>query len=411
MKLRIILLAILCLFGTLFAQNEDEMFNKPSKRELYSRARDVLRTSLENKDHEKARQALEYLQANVKNGAPLTIVEEFRIYFEIEDYEKGIILYEDYIHPSLDSLYKPKTEQRIQADDELSRYIKKRWTSNSPEQDRNMLDSFEIVVNNSSIEQQYKDLYQVFIDINLIDNHTEIKNGDYAEAEDSVIVQKFLDDAIKYTTKYPMTGPSIYLKEQTIPQVQKRVKKIQDYRRDPLIYKYYTGGLSVYAGKWLGFLSGEATDYVNDKMGSTFIIEGEIQIRRVSLGFFWYFGLITTPKFDQKIWGTYEDESIGFTLGYVTYDSRFLKATPFIGYSSTDFMTIDAIVEPHFALGLNIDSHLLATPPGENSGLSIALNARFKYMMQIGSLELTTINKTPLAINHTFALEFGIFVW
>ncbi|WP_206674869.1 hypothetical protein [Fibrobacter succinogenes] len=39
--------------------------NAPSKKELFSRARDVLKKSLENKDFGQAGEAYAYLQANV----------------------------------------------------------------------------------------------------------------------------------------------------------------------------------------------------------------------------------------------------------------------------------------------------------------------------------------------------------
>lgn len=431
MNTRIILFIILSIFGSIFAQDESSLFNKPSKKELYSRAREVLKTSIESKDVEKARQALEYLQANTQNGAPLTRDEEYRIYFEIGDFEKGIILYEDLVHQALDSLYKPKNEERIQVDDVLSQHLATTWRSTGPENHKIKEDSLLNAVNNSDTPQQYKDLFTVLVYLDFINSLIEIKNGDFANPEDTILVQNFLDKSIEYCSKYPMTGPAVYLKEQTIPQIQQRMKEIEDYRRDPFIYKYYTGGLSIYGGKWIGFLSGEATDYLKDEMGTTFIMEAEIQIRRVALGVFLSWGLITRPKFEKRMWGTYEDESVGVTLGYVTYDSRFLKVTPFIGYSSTELMTADKSINPQLALGLNVDSHLLASKPSDIYGLSFCLNIRFKYMAQIGSLETSTTEKTfkgyndyeePIydyktkdvsasIINHTFALELGVLIW
>ena len=50
---------------------------KPSKKELFLRARDVLKTSLESGDTARAGQALDYLKTNVEEGAPLTRFEEY----------------------------------------------------------------------------------------------------------------------------------------------------------------------------------------------------------------------------------------------------------------------------------------------------------------------------------------------
>ena len=67
---------------------------KPSKKELFLRARDVLKTSLESGDTARARQALDYLKTNVEEGAPLTRFEEYLADMETGRYEQGIELYE-----------------------------------------------------------------------------------------------------------------------------------------------------------------------------------------------------------------------------------------------------------------------------------------------------------------------------
>lgn len=430
MNTRIILFIILSIFGSLFAQDEATLFNKPSKKELYARARDVLKSSLENKDMGKARQALEYLQANTQNGAPLTQDEEYRIYFEIGDYEKAIILFEDLIHPSLDPLYKPKTEQRIQVNDILSQYIAARWQSTSPENHKIKEDSLLNIVNNSETPQQYKDLFTVLIYLDFVDNLIILKNNNYVKPEDSVLVQNFLDKSIEYCSKYPMTGPTVYLNERIIPQIQKRQQEIKAYQKDPERNKYYTGGLSVFVGKWLGFMSGEATDYLDSKMSACMIFEAELQIKRLVLGGFWSYGLETTFKYEEPDRHIYDDESLGLTLGYVAYDSRFLKVTPFIGISTADLMTIDYDIETQFVLGANVDSRLIFKKISQ-SLLSLGITARFKYMLQIGTYEPynsihvgppeidsegrtkypTSNNVSASMLNHTFALELGIFLW
>ena len=63
MKKILVAISLLLAFGGAFAN--------PSKKELFSRARDALKTSLEQQDYERSRQAIEYLKANLDEGAPL----------------------------------------------------------------------------------------------------------------------------------------------------------------------------------------------------------------------------------------------------------------------------------------------------------------------------------------------------
>ena len=69
MKKRLFLLVALCA-SLVFADEQ------VSKKELFSRARDALKTALETGNKERAGQALGYLQKNVKDGAPLIRFED-----------------------------------------------------------------------------------------------------------------------------------------------------------------------------------------------------------------------------------------------------------------------------------------------------------------------------------------------
>lgn len=413
MKFKIFLTTIISIFCVLFAQDETALYNQPSQKELYSRAREILKNSLENGDLEKGRQALEYLQSKVSSGAPLEKSEEFQIYFELGEYEKGITLYEDAVHAELDPAYHPKAELRNSVNDALSQYLQKKWSSKDNVQNKIRQDSLVNIVNHSEAKQQQKDLFSTLIHLNLLD-YIQFKDGDFVNIEDTMQVHQFIDEANQYCEKYPNTDAGIYLKENVIPNVKKHLKQMDDYRRDPLIYNYYTGGLSFYVGKWLiGLLSGNATEYLKDSRGTSLMLEAELQIRRIAFTGFYTFGLITKPKYDKKFWDTHEDESIGLTLGYVAYDTRFLKVTPFIGYGSTVLTTVDEEIEPQIILGVNVDSHLWFSKPFDFLFASFGFNARFKYMMQIGELKDYSGKEDIKAttVHHTFALELGIALW
>ena len=124
---------------------------------------------------------------------------------------------------------------------------------------------------------------------------------------------------------------------------------------------------------------GEATDYLNDKMGITFLADVTIRYSRVSLNGFWGFGLITEPKHNDAT--TNEDESFGVTLGFTVFDSRYIRVEPFIGGGLTNYSYVEDI--PYdFILGNNLDFRFFATRPSRVGRGSFAFNLRFKYMMQ-----------------------------
>lgn len=417
MKLRITLLTIFCIINSIFAQQVPDIFNKPSKKDLAYKARDVLMESLSKGDSANARTALEYLQANIDNGAPLTKHEEFKIYFELGDYENGILVFEDIAHSDYDTTYKNSTDFRISAEDNLKKFLDLIWGNSDSDNYKDFYDSLIREVNQSSIEQKYKDLFSTLISLKNIDQYN-LKYNNISNSKDSLQIVEFLDRAEKYCNKYPTTNTSFLLKEQVIPLIKNFRKKDETHKQDPLISKYYTGGFSIYVGKWYGLLSGDITKYMKNKIGNTFIFEGEIQVYRVALNGAFSMGMITNPKYDEKDYSNDDDGNFALSLGYVTYDSRFFKTTPFIGVGTMYFQTKGNLTEPLLVLGANIDSHLLFTNSFKNEP-SIGINARFKYMMQIGKFnskndkdfdEHDTQIKATM-ISHTFALELGVLIW
>ncbi|SHK44305.1 hypothetical protein [Fibrobacter sp. UWEL] len=435
MMKRLIVLALFLasfLFAEETAQEPAFLANsQPSKKELYSRAREALKEALENKDMERAATAFEYLQAGVSNGAPLNRFEEYLIYSELNRYDEAIREYANRRRLVMDSSYTPEQENRITVEDNLSKYLYRGLKPFTPE----IGDSLYNRAVQSDASQENKDLYGVLLAAEHVIGIQTIEYGSkiffYRVVRDTIRAEDFLKRAKEFVWKYPMSEHAEYLKNQTIPFVQGVMDEERLFARDPWAHKYYTGGLGVYAGKWLGFLSGEATDYLRDRMGTSFYVEAELQIKRFSLGVFWSFGLVTKPKFNYQIWGTYEDESVGVTLGYTAFDSRFLKVTPFLGYGSTDLETMEMYIDPQYILGVNIDSHLIATRPSHMGAISFGLNVRFKYMMQIGTFDDSeTMSRSykydddgnrvradnikgieATAINHTFALELGLIAW
>ena len=398
---------------------------KPSKKELFLRARDVLKTSLESGDTARAGQALDYLKANVEEGAPLTRFEEYLAEMETGRYERGIELYADMRRVILDSAFKPNWQSRASEDDPLSRYL---YRNLSPF-DSTKADSLHARVVPSDISDEYKDLYRTLLYSELIINKVPVSVYGVAfvvtTLYDTTNVEHFLTCARDFVGKYPQSTYTRIFKEQTIPYVEERMQPYRDFYKDPFKHKYYTGGLGVFVGQWLGFMTGDAMDYFHSEMGSSFIGEISLQFGRISLNGLFSYGIVNKPVGESHIdvVGGGEDETVGLTLGYTVFDSRWLKAEPFAGVGNYNFMWSDADISTVLMLGVNADVRLFATKPKRLGGISFALIARFKYMMQFGYFtnetsyydykreEHVDLDIDESFMSHQFSLSLGLYLW
>lgn len=398
---------------------------KPSKKELFLRARDVLKTSLESGDTARAGQALDYLKANVEEGAPLTRFEEYLAEMETGRYERGIELYADMRRVILDSAFKPNWQSRASEDDPLSRYL---YRNLSPF-DSTKADSLHARVVPSDISDEYKDLYRTLLYSELIINKVPVSVYGVAfvvtTLYDTTNVEHFLTCARDFVGKYPQSTYTRIFKEQTIPYVEERMKPYRDFYKDPFKHKYYTGGLGVFVGQWLGFMTGDAMDYFHSEMGSSFIGEISLQFGRISLNGLFSYGIVNHPVGESNVYvvGGGEDETVGLTLGYTVFDSRWLKAEPFAGVGNYNFLWTDADISTVLMLGVNADVRLFATKPKRLGGISFALIARFKYMMQFGYFtnetsyydykreEHVDLDIDESFMSHQFSLSLGLYLW
>ena len=398
---------------------------KPSKKELFLRARDVLKTSLESGDTARAGQALDYLKANVEEGAPLTRFEEYLAEMETGRYERGIELYADMRRVILDSAFKPNWQSRASEDDPLSRYL---YRNLSPF-DSTKADSLHARVVPSDISDEYKDLYRTLLYSELIINKVPVSVYGVAfvvtTLYDTTNVEHFLTCARDFVGKYPQSTYTRIFKEQTIPYVEERMQPYRDFYKDPFKHKYYTGGLGVFVGQWLGFMTGDAMDYFHSEMGSSFIGEISLQFGRISLNGLFSYGIVNHPVGESNVYvvGGGEDETVGLTLGYTVFDSRWLKAEPFAGVGNYNFLWTDADISTVLMLGVNADVRLFATKPKRLGGISFAIIARFKYMMQFGYFtnetsyydykreEHVDLDIDESFMSHQFSLSLGLYLW
>jgi hypothetical protein len=285
-------------------------------------------------------------------------------------------------------------------------------------------DSLIARVDSSDIKQESKDLYRTLLYSEILLGYKTLRSYSSDSVrymyyiKDTTCAEDFLIAAQNYVENYPSSKHSSYLKNQIIPFVQKIMNKHRLYRKDPFAHKYYTGGSNLYVYKWLGTLSGEGTDYLNSKMGTSFMIELSLRSWRISLSGYYSYGLITylKPEFKGTSDGdSEEDVTYGLNLGFTAFDSRYIRVEPFLGYSRTNFESaVNAESSDEFALGTNVDYRFWSTTPRNAfSYLTFSCLLRFKYMVQFGSFKQEGVgnNKKFGTVRHTFALGLGIGDW
>ncbi|MCF0224578.1 MAG: hypothetical protein HUK20_09925 [Fibrobacter sp.] len=394
-----------------------------SKKELFLRARDALKTSLETGDKERASTAFDYLKANVDNGAPLTVFEEYLCNMELERFEEGIKIYANMRRSLLDTNYLMKVN-RVISEDMLQIYLYrglKPFTSK-------VADSLYARVESAEIRQDLKDLYRVLLYSELAitaDKWVLNQNQSFVafKVRDMDCVPQFLEYAKDYVQKNPMSEHSLYLNGYLVPKIQKQYEETLAFRKDPFYHKYYTGGISVYAMTWLPALFGDMGELFdnNTEFGDALQFEVELQFRRFFISGFLAWGMSTELVSKSENRYSYDDEEIngafGLNAGVTVYDSRYLRVSPFIGFSNTDWYNDQ--LSTGLLLGTNVDFRIAASTPRYVGQVSCFANIRFKYSLDMGSVGYNYDENGRYSENakdqsyfiHRFAIGIGFGLW
>lgn len=432
MKKILFVISLLLVLGNAFAT--------PSKKELFSRARDALKTSLIDRDYERAKEAIEYLKSNLDEGAPFWDFEEYLSLMEMGEYDAGIEIYANARRIVLDSSYHPEVKKRVNPEaDPLHLYLYRNVVPFT----KSTADSLSNLVENSNAKQENKELFTTLLYAELVIGMRTFSYGDgfsfmYRVIADTTAAESFLQSAKKYIDDFSYTVHAQYLKEQVVPFVQGYMDKQREFRRDPIAHKFYTGGFGIYAGTWLGFLCGEISDIAETEMGTPLQFEVEFRVKRFSLAAFMQLGMIVKPKMirefyteDSSFDGFYGsdaidesvDESFGVTLGFTAYDSHYLRVEPFVGLGVTYMPGLSTPLFDEFStgaqwiMGANVDFRFVAGNPQRIGAMSFAGILRFKYKVMFGTAESSTGSnggyKPPSygTIHHEFGLSLGFNLW
>lgn len=398
----------------------------------YYRARDVIKESLENGDTATARYAMNFLKEHKAKGALLSSLEEHLIVMKMGNYEEAIHILAVSHKTKYDSYNFGKQPNQDKIEDGLSIYLNISYGSRFLKKEEG--DSLIAAINASSIPQKSKDLYAVLIYSELAIRPSVLDNKDI-QIKDSTAAKEFLNRAKQFLKQYPNDEGFKYLEKQIIPLTEKSLNKLETLAENPLAGKYYTGGFGFFYSRWHGITKGSATKYIKMEMG-TFMLDFELQIHRVDIGFIFSQGVLAEKKeFLKPSYSiqTNDDEddfgySLGLTAGFDVFDSRFLKITPFSGVDDLFFESLDLNGKKHFILGTNIDIRPICTTPQSMYDLAIALHLRLRYMAKFGGYsdsyqEMVNPDAQNYSdrfqdrhvkgnyVTHVFSIGLGVFFW
>ena len=187
--------------------------------------------------------------------------------------------------------------------------------------------------------------------------------------------------------------------------------------------EYYWCDLAVFIGPWAGTTTGSANKYLDVRMGTPLLLDFELQLSRVAVGFYYGFGLIHSMPYlyDGVALTEYDrdneetDESMGLTLGYAVFTTPYLELQPFIGFGGNYFNNgLDDMDFSMFVTGGNIDIRLGANHvKSTDVAFELGFMLRLKYIAELGSFSNTynDIKYKGYYINHIFAICLGIAIW
>lgn len=199
--------------------------------------------------------------------------------------------------------------------------------------------------------------------------------------------------------------------------------------------EYYWCDLAVFFGSWAGTTTGSANKYLDVRLGAPFILDFELQLSRVAVGFYYGFGLIhSMPYLYDGVALTEDDrdneetdESMGITLGYAVFTTPYLELQPFVGFGGNYFNNgLDDMVFSTFVTGGNIDIRLGANHvKSTDVAFELGFMLRLKYIAEFGSYSdkyyteaiadgwhrSVEVKQNGYFINHIFAISLGIAIW
>lgn len=316
--------------------------------EMVRRARSYLLKCLQNGDKEQAILTIEYLkEAYSETLCPFSGMEKGLAYLHADRYDSAMTALIE-----ARRLAAPKARRAVSFEDrcvveaqndrfrskriifdELYAFLEKDYPKTAAQ-----IDSLVSAIQSSSVDVFYKEEARAFVPV--------IFTASFGRAE-APIVQKVCAAGNAFVQKYPANEDGAWLEANFVKPLQKRIARTPDESlEDPIKSHLYTSGVGFEFLSGIGMLTGDLDDEFHHKYWSYYAAI-PIQLYRVVFTPFLSFGTIETRKnrrFEDVLWEENSDLSVysaGITLGFVLFDSRYVKLEPFAGIGSAESILPD----------------------------------------------------------------------
>lgn len=315
--------------------------------EMVRRARSYLLKALISHNKEQAVQTIEYLRSQYSSVlCPFSGMEEGLAYMHAAAYDSALttlvkerrlfapkarkaVTYEDQC--VVDARSNNLRSARL-IQDELYVYLADNFPKTAFQ-----IDSLVLEIQNSSVETFYKDAAPAFVPV--------VFNASWGRTEASTI-QKVSSAGSAFVAKYPANENGAWLEANFVEPLQKRTSNEAKASNDPIQNHLYTSGVGFEFLSGIGMLAGDLKDEFHHKYWSYYAAV-PIQISRFVFTPFLSFGTLETRnnrQFSDVLWEEDSDLYVysgGISLGFVAFDSRYVKLEPFVGIASAESILPD----------------------------------------------------------------------
>ncbi|MBP5246914.1 MAG: hypothetical protein J6Z31_03580 [Fibrobacter sp.] len=408
--------------------------------EMVRRGRAYLLKSLLNGDREQAVQTIEYLNSAFSEMlCPFSGMEKGLAYLHADRYDSALTAL-----IQARRLSAPKAKRAVSFEDrcvvesqndrfrskriifdELYAYLEKDYPKTAAQ-----IDSLVSEIQNSSVDSFYKDEARAFVPV--------IFTASFGRAE-APMVQKVCDAGNAFVQKYPANEDGVWLEANFVKPLQKRISRSpEDSPEDPIKSHLYTSGVGFEFLSGMGMLTGDLKDEFHHKYLSYYAAI-PIQLYRVVFTPFLSFGTLETRnnrRFEDVLWEENSDLSVysaGITLGFVLFDSRYVKFEPFVGIGSAESMLPDDSNDYYYyanksynnyhrlkryvkhensveyLLGVTGELRLWTLASRNPRAPLSSISLRGKYMAQF--IDHDFGYKSMEGVSHKILLGVGFFIW
>ena len=315
--------------------------------EMVRRARFYLLKALISHNKEQAVQTIEYLRSQYSSVlCPFSGMEEGLAYMHAAVYDSALTAL-----VKERRLFAPKARKAVTYEDQCvvdarsnnlrsSRLIQDElfvYLADNFPKTASQIDSLVLEIQNSSVETFYKDAAPAFVPV--------VFNASWGRTEASTI-QKVSTAGSAFSAKYPANENGAWLEANFVEPLQKRASNEAKDSNDPIQNHLYTSGVGFEFLSGIGMFAGDLKDEFHHKYWSYYAAV-PIQISRFVFTPFLSFGTLETRnnrQFSDVLWEEDSDlyvYSSGISLGFVVFDSRYVKFEPFVGIASAESILPD----------------------------------------------------------------------